>query len=87
MLNGAHFGIWTFCIFPFLRKGKELFDAVIKIPSENLKALCAVWGILVQGFCKEKETFTWIKVWSDWIPTEQAELDFSFVKGCPVLQH
>lgn len=31
MLNGACFGIWTFCIFPFLRKGKELFDAAVKI--------------------------------------------------------
>lgn len=31
VLNGARFGIWTFCIFPFLRKGKELFDAAVKI--------------------------------------------------------
>lgn len=36
--------IWGFghCIFPFLRKGKELFDAVVKILQENLNAVCAV---------------------------------------------
>lgn len=36
--------IWGFghCIFPFLRKGKELFDAVVKILQENLNAICAV---------------------------------------------
>lgn len=42
MLNGANLGIWTLCIFPFLRKGKELFDAVVKILQENLNAVCAL---------------------------------------------